>query len=175
MEYKIHQDPIPKHTSTAQDLLNSPKPVPFTYPSLSSHFPEPSISSASYIPSYSYQMPNTYLNNFSQPSASNIFATTQTTCKTVDKERLHQYHTSRTSLTEVEWGSVSQKVICPFCNEETETKVQTSRTGKAWCMCCAMCAVGLWPCCLIPLYCKQMKAIVHKCPHCHIVLGRYAE
>lgn len=176
MEYTIHQDHVPKNSSNSQEaLISSSIPSPFTYPSLPSQFTQPSPSYNSYTLPYSNQMPTPYFSASSQQPTSYQFAASQTTDKSIDQKSLHQFYGSHTSLTGVEWGSETQKVICPFCNEETETKVQTSRIGKAWCLCCAMCAIGLWPCCLIPLYCKNMKAIIHKCTHCHIVLGRHAE
>jgi hypothetical protein len=171
MEYKIHSEDNTIYTLSSSDTLDSSqKPTPFTYPTLDNRLLDSSIP---HNP-HSSQMPS------SQTSAPHYKPThpacdTTATEKSIDKKRFLGCHSSKASLIELNWGTEPQIVLCPFCNEEAETKVEKSRTGKAWSICCAMCVVGLWPCCLIPLYCNKWKTTVHKCPNCHIVLGRHVE
>ena len=175
MEYKIDSEHIPIYTSSSSDTLDSSQiPTAFTYPTLDNRLLDSSSSHNPQSRAYSSQMPSPQI---SAPYSHLIYPACNASAreKSTDKHKFLNCHASQASLSEVEWGAVSQRVVCPFCNEETETKVEKSRTGKAWSLCCAMCVVGLWPCCLIPLYCNKWKTTVHKCPHCHIVLGRHVE
>jgi len=175
MEYKIHSEEYTTYTDSISDTLDSSKiPTPFTYTDLDNRLLDSSIPRNPQTPPYTSQTPSPQT---SAPhyKATHPVCTTSATEKSIDKKRFLGSQSSRASIIELNWGTEPQIVLCPFCNEEAETKVEKSRTGKSWSICCAMCVVGLWPCCLIPLYCKKWKTTVHKCPHCHIVLGRHVE
>lgn len=71
------------------------------------------------------------------------------------------------------YGRYPITVSCPYCSQQVLTQTRTEIGSAAWFMCFFCAAVGLWPCCLIPLCISGFHDTYHACPSCHKVIDVY--
>ena len=70
---------------------------------------------------------------------------------------------------------VPVRLNCPKCNADIMTATTYEVGMLTWLACGGMCLVGLWlGCCLIPFCVDACKDVVHTCPNCQQMVGKYS-
>nr|XP_006822301.1 PREDICTED: lipopolysaccharide-induced tumor necrosis factor-alpha factor homolog [Saccoglossus kowalevskii] len=66
-------------------------------------------------------------------------------------------------------------VRCPSCHTDIVTVLNYTSGVLAWVICGIICLLGGWLLCLclIPFCINACKDVVHSCPNCHAVIGKY--
>jgi lipopolysaccharide-induced tumor necrosis factor-alpha factor len=65
-------------------------------------------------------------------------------------------------------------VVCAYCNSAVTTQVEHVSGLMTFLAAGGLVFVGCWlGCCLIPFAISDLKDVVHTCPNCHSVIGRY--
>ncbi|XP_056006831.1 LITAF domain-containing protein-like [Ostrea edulis] len=63
---------------------------------------------------------------------------------------------------------------CPHCGSDVITSTMFETGTVTWLACAITAFVGCWlGCCLIPFCVDGCKDVVHSCPNCQQVVGRY--
>ena len=71
-------------------------------------------------------------------------------------------------------GPSSMMCVCPSCHSTITTTTVYETGTLCWVICLIMLLFGLWlGCCLIPFCVDGCKDVVHKCPNCNALIGRY--
>ena len=60
---------------------------------------------------------------------------------------------------------------CPHCRYTGRTRIEYVSGTFTWLMGCFLCFVS--GCCCIPFMIESAKDVIHSCPRCNSVLGRY--
>lgn len=70
------------------------------------------------------------------------------------------------------FGIFPAKVICPNCQFEIVTLIQSKAGLFAWLGCIILVLFGcVCGCCLIPFFIPWFKNVQHFCPNCHALIG----
>ena len=70
------------------------------------------------------------------------------------------------------YSRVSARVICQFCNQQTDTSIEHKNGLMVWLGCGGAVCVGCWlGCCLIPFCIDDLKDCYHICGNCGKVVG----
>jgi len=65
-------------------------------------------------------------------------------------------------------------LTCPGCQANVTTSITYHVGGLAWLLFSMLCIFGCWlGCCLIPFLVDDCKDVIHSCPNCHRVIGRF--
>ncbi|XP_069104541.1 cell death-inducing p53-target protein 1 homolog [Argopecten irradians] len=67
----------------------------------------------------------------------------------------------------------SVRCICPHCRADIMTSTTYTTGNLAWLAFIFMFIFGFWLCCFIPFCLDGCKDVVHNCPNCGGVVGRY--
>jgi len=71
-------------------------------------------------------------------------------------------------------GASSVMCVCPSCRATVTTTTVYEAGGLCWLICFGCLFFGLWlGCCLIPFCINECKDVVHKCPNCNALIGKY--
>ncbi|XP_063425803.1 lipopolysaccharide-induced tumor necrosis factor-alpha factor homolog [Mytilus trossulus] len=63
---------------------------------------------------------------------------------------------------------------CRFCSLHIMTSLKYEAGKFAWLICLAFFLSGCWlGCCIAPCFIKSCKDVIHICPDCSQVIGRY--
>merc|ERR1712150_382568 len=63
---------------------------------------------------------------------------------------------------------------CQSCKKDIVTKLDYETGTCAYCSCIMLAFLGfILGCCLIPLFLKQFKDVIHSCPECKAQVGRF--
>ncbi|XP_052105361.1 LITAF domain-containing protein-like [Mytilus californianus] len=63
---------------------------------------------------------------------------------------------------------------CQSCGADILTSTHYETGTMTWVVAGVMCIIGLWiGCCLIPFILDACKDVIHTCPSCHKMVGRY--
>lgn len=65
------------------------------------------------------------------------------------------------------------RVICPFCHAEVVTSTYYENGTLTWLACFFIFLFFPLGCCLIPFCMDGLKDVVHRCPNCHVEVGRF--
>ncbi|XP_022341660.1 LITAF domain-containing protein-like [Crassostrea virginica] len=66
------------------------------------------------------------------------------------------------------------RLKCQYCSSEVITSTSYETGTITWLACAITAFVGCWlGCCFIPFCVDGCKDVVHTCPNCRQVLGRY--
>ncbi|XP_060065513.1 cell death-inducing p53-target protein 1 homolog [Ylistrum balloti] len=68
---------------------------------------------------------------------------------------------------------VSVRCTCPHCRAYIMTSTNYTTGNMAWLFFLILFFLGIWPCCLIPFFANGFKDVVHTCPNCGCVVGRF--
>eukprot|EP00903_Cladosiphon_okamuranus_P016545 g15263.t1 len=72
-----------------------------------------------------------------------------------------------------EWGRDPQPFVCRACGFSGFTATMTDPCSNMPILAAACCClVGLWPCSFVPFLIPELRDTVHRCPNCHIPVGR---
>lgn len=75
--------------------------------------------------------------------------------------------------TQVRFGRQPTRCFCHSCNKEVQSMVTTEPGLMAVGACVLLCCIGCdFGCCLIPFCVDGCKVAHHRCPDCHISLGK---
>ncbi|XP_076070566.1 lipopolysaccharide-induced tumor necrosis factor-alpha factor homolog [Mytilus galloprovincialis] len=67
------------------------------------------------------------------------------------------------------------RTTCPSCNADVMTAISFEVGTMAWVVAGCLCIFGLWlGCCLIPFCVDGCKDVVHTCPNCNHMVGRFS-
>mmetsp|Transcript_8506 Transcript_8506/g.19569 ORF Transcript_8506/g.19569 Transcript_8506/m.19569 type:complete len:119 (-) Transcript_8506:65-421(-) len=70
------------------------------------------------------------------------------------------------------WPKCPMPFNCPNCRTQQTSYTQTEAGLGTWLISGGICLFGGWlGCCLIPFCIDDCKDTIHKCPHCHFVVG----
>ena len=72
-----------------------------------------------------------------------------------------------------EEAQMPQNLHCSNCNSSKQTRVKSSISTPQWLICYIMYILGLWCCCCIPCYIKEIKVYRHFCSGCGQLLRVY--
>ena len=71
-------------------------------------------------------------------------------------------------------GPGSVMCVCPACHATITTTTVYEAGGLCWLVCLLLCIFGfVLGCCLIPFCINDCKDVVHKCPNCNALIGKY--
>lgn len=71
-------------------------------------------------------------------------------------------------------GPSSTMCVCPACHATITTTTVYEAGGLCWLICLLLCVFGfVLGCCLIPFCINECKDVVHKCPNCNALIGKY--
>jgi len=73
----------------------------------------------------------------------------------------------------VRFSEQPQVMDCPFCQARISTRTEKMSGNLTYLACFGLFLFGCWPCCCIPFCLDSMLDVVHKCPNCSSVLGKY--
>ncbi|XP_022318236.1 lipopolysaccharide-induced tumor necrosis factor-alpha factor homolog [Crassostrea virginica] len=63
---------------------------------------------------------------------------------------------------------------CQYCHASVTTSTRYESGTLTWVACFVIAFIGLWlGCCLIPFCLDGCKDVIHSCPNCHQMLGRF--
>ncbi|XP_062581068.1 LITAF domain-containing protein-like [Saccostrea cucullata] len=63
---------------------------------------------------------------------------------------------------------------CPYCRANITTSTSYETGTLTWIICGVLILFGLWlGCCLIPFCIDGCKDVIHTCPNCNQVVGKY--
>ncbi|KAK3090159.1 hypothetical protein FSP39_009559 [Pinctada imbricata] len=63
---------------------------------------------------------------------------------------------------------------CPFCQATITTSTSYETGTITWLVAGILLLIGLWlGCCLIPFCLDGCKDVIHRCPNCNQVVGKY--
>ncbi|XP_006822299.1 LITAF domain-containing protein-like [Saccoglossus kowalevskii] len=72
------------------------------------------------------------------------------------------------------YGEFPVAAHCHACNTDVMTVTTFNAGTLTWLSSGIICLVGGWVlCCLIPFCINACKDVVHFCPNCHAVIGKY--
>ena len=69
------------------------------------------------------------------------------------------------------FGIAPMRCHCPRCNKMVVSYTREVSGLGTWAICCGLCVIGCWPCCLIPFCVPDCKDVEHHCPICRSLLG----
>ncbi|CAG9319707.1 unnamed protein product [Blepharisma stoltei] len=67
------------------------------------------------------------------------------------------------------WGNSPQQAFCPSCNRYIVTNIRYQPGAVAWIFCIIIFCV-FWPLSCLPFCFTPCMDVVHRCPHCFVVL-----
>jgi len=71
-------------------------------------------------------------------------------------------------------GSSSVMCVCPSCHATITTTTIYEAGALCWLLCFGLFLFGFClGCCLIPFCINDCKDVVHKCPNCNALIGKY--
>ncbi|GAU95147.1 hypothetical protein RvY_06822 [Ramazzottius varieornatus] len=66
------------------------------------------------------------------------------------------------------------QIQCPSCNNNVLTQTEYEAGAMTWLWAGGLCLLGCWlGCCLVPFCINETQDVIHKCPNCNSVVGRY--
>ncbi|ELT95467.1 hypothetical protein CAPTEDRAFT_224350 [Capitella teleta] len=66
------------------------------------------------------------------------------------------------------------ETVCINCQQEVITYIYYQAGNCSYMGCLAIAGVGgIFGCCFIPFFFDSFKDLVHKCPQCHVILGKH--
>ncbi|XP_021348900.1 cell death-inducing p53-target protein 1 homolog [Mizuhopecten yessoensis] len=68
----------------------------------------------------------------------------------------------------------SARCYCPHCHADIMTSTTYTAGNLVWISFILMFFFGFWLCCFIPFCVDGCKDVVHNCPNCGAVVGRYS-
>ncbi|CAM9571960.1 unnamed protein product [Ectocarpus sp. 6 AP-2014] len=72
-----------------------------------------------------------------------------------------------------EWGRQPQAFVCRACGFTGLSLTMTDPCSNMPILAAACCClVGCWPCSFVPFLIPELRDTVHRCPNCHISVGR---
>jgi len=72
-------------------------------------------------------------------------------------------------------GASSVMCVCPACHATITTTTIYEAGGLCWLLCILLFLFGFClGCCLIPFCINDCKDVVHKCPNCNALIGKYS-
>ncbi|CAM9915783.1 unnamed protein product [Ectocarpus fasciculatus] len=72
-----------------------------------------------------------------------------------------------------EWGRQPQAFVCRACGFTGLSLTATDPCSNMPILAAACCClVGCWPCSFVPFLIPELRDTVHRCPNCHISVGR---
>jgi len=72
-------------------------------------------------------------------------------------------------------GASSVMCVCPSCHATITTTIIYEAGGLCWLLCIGLFIFGFClGCCLIPFCINDCKDVVHKCPNCNAMIGKYS-
>eukprot|EP00752_Nemacystus_decipiens_P001550 g1518.t1 len=72
-----------------------------------------------------------------------------------------------------EWGREPQLFVCRACGFSGLTATMTDPCSNMPILAAACCClIGLWPCSFVPFLIPELRDTVHRCPNCHLPVGR---
>ncbi|XP_071126345.1 lipopolysaccharide-induced tumor necrosis factor-alpha factor homolog isoform X1 [Mytilus edulis] len=73
-----------------------------------------------------------------------------------------------------QFREVPVRTQCPACQADIMTSTRYETGTLTWISIGALCLFGCWlGCCLIPLCVDPCKDVVHSCPNCKQMVGKY--
>merc|ERR1719315_417778 len=72
-----------------------------------------------------------------------------------------------------QFGSDPVTTVCRNCHANITTSTSSETGVIAWVSAGVLCLIGCWCCFWIPLGMNSLKDVLHKCPNCKAVVGRY--
>lgn len=70
-----------------------------------------------------------------------------------------------------QFGSESQRLVCPYCHANITTSVATEANTKTHLFALILCVLGLWCCAPCPYCVDSCMVKKHYCPSCKAYLG----
>ncbi|CAB1118725.1 unnamed protein product [Ectocarpus sp. CCAP 1310/34] len=72
-----------------------------------------------------------------------------------------------------EWGRQPQAFVCRACGFTGLSLTMTDPCSNIPILAAACCClVGCWPCSFVPFLIPELRDTVHRCPNCHVSVGR---
>ncbi|XP_063413490.1 cell death-inducing p53-target protein 1 homolog [Mytilus trossulus] len=65
------------------------------------------------------------------------------------------------------------RTTCSSCNADVMTAISFEVGTMAWIVAGCLCIFGFWLCCFIPFCVDGCKDVVHTCPNCNHMVGRF--
>ncbi|XP_071126543.1 cell death-inducing p53-target protein 1 homolog [Mytilus edulis] len=66
------------------------------------------------------------------------------------------------------------RTTCPSCNADVMTAISFEVGTMAWIVAGCLCLFGFWLCCFIPFLVDGCKDVVHTCPNCNHMVGKFS-
>lgn len=73
----------------------------------------------------------------------------------------------------VRFGELPMVMDCPVCQARITTKTERVNGNLTYLACGGLCLFGCWLCCCFPFCMDSMQDVVHRCPSCSSILGKY--
>jgi len=71
-------------------------------------------------------------------------------------------------------GQYPMSIACPFCQVQVVTAIKPEPGMLTWLICLVLCVFGcIFGCCLIPFCIDSCQDVLHSCPNCNRLIGRY--
>ncbi|KAB0795881.1 hypothetical protein PPYR_09942 [Photinus pyralis] len=80
---------------------------------------------------------------------------------------------TNTPVVQVAFGPQPQPVTCPYCHQQTTSKIITEASSRTHIIAVVLCLIGCIPCCLIPYCMDSCQNRNHYCSSCSAYLGMY--